>query len=100
MFLLARPLVRRVEEKAAGEAQLRYELTRVKDNAENYRGGDDDERERLDVTFSDLVQRWFGVIVWQGRMMWLHGANLVLAPLFRFCSGRQNISQMRSPSVR
>jgi hypothetical protein len=29
MFLLGRPLVRRVEEKAAGEAQLRYELTRV-----------------------------------------------------------------------
>ena len=83
MFLLGRPLVRRVEDKAAGEAQLRYELTRVKDNAENIAmiGGDDDERERLDVTFSDLVQRWLGVIVWQGRMMWLNGANLVLAPV-------------------
>ena len=83
MFLLGRPLVRRVENKAAGEAQLRYELTRVKDNAENIAltGGDDDERERLDVTFSDLVQRWLGVIVWQGRMMWLNGANLVLAPV-------------------
>ena len=82
MFLLGRLLVRRVEEKAAGEAKLRYELTRVKDNAENIAliGGDDDERERLDVTFSDLVRRWFGVIVWQGRMMWLYGANLVLAP--------------------
>ena len=83
MFLLSRPLVRRVEEKAAGEAQLRYELTRVKDNAENIAmiGGDEDERQRLDVTLSDLVQRWLGVIVWQGRMMWLNGANLVLAPV-------------------
>src|SRR5687767_1041895 len=83
MFQLGRQLVRRVEEKAAGEAQLRYELTRVKDNAENIAltGGDDDERERLDVTFSDLVQRWLGVIVWQGRMMWLNGASLVLAPV-------------------
>jgi vitamin B12/bleomycin/antimicrobial peptide transport system ATP-binding/permease protein len=83
MFLLGRRLVRRVEEKAAGEAQLRYELTRVKDNAENIAltGGDDDERDRLEVTFSDLVQRWFGVILWQGRMMWLNGANLVLAPV-------------------
>jgi putative ATP-binding cassette transporter len=83
MFLLGRPLVRRVEDKAAGEAQLRYELTRVKDNAENIAliGGDDDERGRLDVTFSDLVQRWLGVIVWQGRMTWLTGANLVLAPV-------------------
>jgi putative ATP-binding cassette transporter len=83
MFLLGKPLVRRVEEKAAGEAQLRYELTRVKDNAENIAmiGGDDDERVRLEATFSDLVQRWLGVIVWQGRMMWLNGANLVLAPV-------------------
>jgi putative ATP-binding cassette transporter len=83
MFLLSRPLVRQVEEKAAGEAQLRYELTRVKDNAENIAliGGDDDERERLNVTLSDVVRRWFGVIVWQGRMMWLNGANLVLSPV-------------------
>jgi vitamin B12/bleomycin/antimicrobial peptide transport system ATP-binding/permease protein len=83
MFLLGRLLVRRVEDRAAGEAQLRYELTRVKDNAENIAliGGDEDERERLDVTYSDLVKRWFGVIVWQGRMMWLNGANLVLAPV-------------------
>ncbi len=83
MFLMSRPLVRRVEEKAAGEAQLRYELTRVKDNAENIAliGGDDDERARLNVTLSDVIRRWFGVIVWHGRMMWLNGANLVLAPV-------------------
>jgi putative ATP-binding cassette transporter len=83
MYFLGRHLVNRVEEKAAGEAQLRYELTRVKDNAENIAliGGDDDERERLDVTYADLVQRWFRVILWQGRMTWLNGANLVLAPV-------------------
>ena len=82
MFLLGRPLVRSVEAKAAGEAQLRYELTRVKDNAENIAlvGGDDDERRRLKVTLGDVVARWFGVIVWQGRMLWLNGANYVLAP--------------------
>ncbi|MFZ4806820.1 MAG: ABC transporter ATP-binding protein/permease [Hyphomicrobiaceae bacterium] len=81
--LLARPLVRKVEEKAAGEAQLRYELTRVKDNADGIAliSGDDDERMRLDATFSELVQRWLGVIVWQGRLMWFSGANLVLAPV-------------------
>jgi putative ATP-binding cassette transporter len=83
MFLLSRPLVRRVEEKAAGEAQLRYELTRVKDNAENIAliGGDEGERARLDVTLTDVVQRWLRVIMWQGRMMWLNGATLVLAPV-------------------
>jgi len=83
MYLLARPLVRRVEQKAAAEAQLRYELTRVKDNADGIAlvGGDDDERLRLEATFSELVARWFGVITWQGRMMWVNGANLVLAPV-------------------
>jgi putative ATP-binding cassette transporter len=94
MLLLGRRLVRRVEEKAAAEAQLRYELTRVKDNAENIAliGGDDDERERLDVTFSNLVQRWLGVIVWQGRMMWLNGANLVLAPVAASARGTKYLS--------
>jgi vitamin B12/bleomycin/antimicrobial peptide transport system ATP-binding/permease protein len=83
MYLLGRHLVRRVEDKAAGEAQFRYELTRVKDNAETIAliGGDQDERRNLDETLSDLARRWIGVIVWQGRMMWLNGANLVLAPV-------------------
>ncbi len=89
MYLLARPLVRRVEQKAAAEAQLRYELTRVKDNADGIAlvGGDDDERQRLDATFSELVERWFGVITWQGRTMWLNGANLVLAPVIPLLLG-------------
>ena len=70
-FLLGRHLVGRVEDKAAGEAQFRYELTQVKDNAETIAltGGDQDERRKLDETLSDLVKRWIRVIVWQKR--WL-----------------------------
>ena len=83
MYLLGKRLVDRVEKKAAAEAQFRYELTRVKDNAETIAliGGDDDERGRLDDTYSHLFRRWIRVIVWQGRMTWLNGANLVLAPV-------------------
>lgn len=83
MLLMGRPLVQRVEEKAASEAQLRYELTRVKDNAETIAltGGDEDERERLNVTLSDVVQRWYRVMTWQGRMTWLSGSSLVMAPV-------------------
>lgn len=89
VFLLGRPLVQRVEEKSAGEAKLRYELTRVKDNAENIAliGGDEDERGHLDATFSDLVRRSFRVMLWQGRMMWLNGGNLVLAPVIPLLLG-------------
>lgn len=83
MYLLGKRLVNRVEQKAAAEAQFRYELTRVKDNAEIIAliGGDEDERARLDDTYSHLFRRWIRVIVWQGRMTWLNGANLVLAPV-------------------
>ena len=83
MYFLGSRLVERVEDKAAGEAQLRYELTRVKDNAETIAliGGDEDERGRLHETIADVIKRWYGVILWQGRMTWLNGANLVLAPV-------------------
>lgn len=83
MYLLGRQLVRRVEERTAGEAQLRYELTRVKDNAEiiALMAGDDDEHARLDATFTELVQRSLRALIWQGRMMWLSGGNYVLAPV-------------------
>ena len=57
IVVLGRPLIRRVEAKNAGEARLRYELTRVRDSAENIAliGGDDDERERLEETFGALA---------------------------------------------
>jgi len=89
MLGLGRPLIRRVEAKAAAEAQLRYELTRIKDNAETIAlsGGDAEERERLEVKLSDAVHRWFGVIAWQRRMMWVNGANLVLAPVIPLLLG-------------
>ena len=83
MIVLGRLLVRKVEAKAAGEAQFRYELTRVRDSAENIAliGGEDDERARLSDTFRDLMRRWRAVIWKQGHMSWITGANLVLAPV-------------------
>ncbi|MFN3889127.1 MAG: ABC transporter ATP-binding protein/permease [Beijerinckiaceae bacterium] len=83
MVLLGGPLVRKVEQKAAAEAQYRYELTRVRDSAENIAliGGEDDERARLADTFRHLLRRWRAVIWQQGHMTWISGANLVLAPV-------------------
>jgi putative ATP-binding cassette transporter len=83
MVLLGGPLVRKVEGKAAAEAQYRYELTRVRDSAENIAliGGEDDERGRLADTFRQLLARWRAVIWQTGHMTWISGANLVLAPV-------------------
>jgi putative ATP-binding cassette transporter len=83
MTVLGRPLIQRVEAKNAGEARLRYELTRVRDSAENIAliGGDEDERVRLNETFSDLAERWIKVIVQQARMTFVSNANTVLSPV-------------------
>ncbi|WP_375457587.1 ABC transporter ATP-binding protein/permease [uncultured Enterovirga sp.] len=83
MVLIGKPLIQRVEQKNAAEARLRYELTRVRESAENIAliGGDDDERERLTETFGALAQRWMSVIAKQAHMTWISNANSVLAPV-------------------
>jgi putative ATP-binding cassette transporter len=92
MFLMGRPLVRRVADKAAGEAQFRYELTRVKDSAENIAliGGDADERAGLKQTFSELAEKYRRVITQQGHMTWLSGTNMVLASVIPLLLGAPN----------
>ena len=81
-MLIGRPLIQKVERKNAAEAQFRYELTRVRESAENIAlvGGDEDERARLDVTYGGVVARWIAVTVQQARMTWVINGNSVLAP--------------------
>ncbi len=83
MVRIGRPLIACVDSKNAGEAQFRYELTRVRESAENIAliGGDEDEKARLDDTFTDLVARWIDVIRQQANMTWVLNANTVLAPV-------------------
>jgi putative ATP-binding cassette transporter len=83
MVLVGRPLIRAVEQKNGAEAQFRYELTRVRESAENIAliGGDDDERVHLDETFGQLAGRWIKVIAKQAHMTWISNANSVLAPV-------------------
>ena len=58
-YFIGRPLVARVAAKNEGEAQFRYELTRVRENAESIAliKGADDEKSRLTETLSQLVER-------------------------------------------
>ena len=89
MWLIGRPLVDRVEYKAAGEADFRYEMTRTRENAETIAliGGDDDERANLGASFDELARRWMEVIKRQTRMMFLNGGNNVLAPVIPLLLG-------------
>ncbi len=82
MLLLGRPLVARVEAKAAAEAEFRFELSHTRENAETIAliGADDAERERHYARFSQVALRWVAVIGRQARMLFLSSGNNVLAP--------------------
>jgi putative ATP-binding cassette transporter len=82
-WLTANPLVRSVENKAGGEAQFRYELTRVRESAEQVAliNGENDERAALDKSLSDLIARWYAVIRDRSRVGVINASNMVMAPV-------------------
>jgi putative ATP-binding cassette transporter len=83
MWAVGRPLIGYLEARNASEATFRYELTRVRENAENIVliNGDRDERRNLISTLSDVVRRWLGVVSRESQMTWLSNANIVLTPV-------------------
>jgi vitamin B12/bleomycin/antimicrobial peptide transport system ATP-binding/permease protein len=83
-YFIGHPLVGRVAAKNESEAQFRYELTRVRENAESIAliKGADDERKQLTETFSELVARWLSVIRQHSHLTWLLNSNAFFAPIF------------------
>jgi putative ATP-binding cassette transporter len=82
-LLISRTLVERVAEKNEGEAQLRYELVRVRKSAETIAllAGDANEEARLGVTIAALLDQWIKVAVQQARLTWIINSNSVFAPI-------------------
>ena len=97
MARLGKPLVHKVERKNEAEARLRFELGRVRENAEQIAliGGEKDERSSLTGTIRYLVNRWLDVINQQARMTWFINGNAVLAPVFPLLLRRRNIWRAR-----
>jgi putative ATP-binding cassette transporter len=82
-FMIGRPLVGSVAVKNESEAQLRYELTRVRDNAESIAliKGAEDERQRLNETFGAVVVRWLDIMRHQSHLQWIFNSNAFFAPV-------------------
>ncbi len=82
-YLIGNPLVDRVAAKNEAEAQFRYELTRVRENAESIAliKGADDERDRLTETYADAVKRWMHVVSQNCHLTWILNSNSFFAPV-------------------
>ena len=83
MAVVGRPLIDRVETKNTAEAEFRYEVTRVRENAEDIAliGGDKAEFRHLRRTFSILAGRWIKMIDRVSRMAGLTHGNVTIAPI-------------------
>ena len=83
MMIIGNPLVGKVEKKNEAEAQFRYEMTRVRENAETIAlvKGDADEKQRLSATFERTVKSWKDVIVQNARLTYVLNASAFFAPV-------------------
>ncbi len=83
-YVIGNPLVSRVSAKNEAEAQFRYELTRVRENAESIAliKGAEDERARLKNKFEALAERWKHVIGQHSQLTWLLNSHAFFSPIF------------------
>ena len=80
---VGRPLVPGVAAKNEAEARFRFELTRLRENAESIAliRGEPDERGILGRSYDRLVGRWLAVVRLHGRLTWITNASGALIPV-------------------
>lgn len=103
MLWIGRRLPGAVARRNEGEAKLRFELTRLRENSESVAliRGEADERRALGLTYADLVTRWLGVVRRHGHITWLTNANGVFIPVLplllaapKYLSGEFTLGQV------
>lgn len=102
------PLVASTEHKNAAEAQSRYELVRIRENAESIAliGGAEDEREKIATTLGTVLERWGAVIRRQSlTTVILHG-NTMISPVLplligapKYLAGELSLGQLMQISA-
>lgn len=82
-FAIGRPLIGAVEAKNGAEADLRFEMTRVRESAESIAliAGEEEERRLLDGAIANLMRRWWTISTVNARLFGLINANTVLLPV-------------------
>jgi putative ATP-binding cassette transporter len=82
-WIVGRPLIACLETRNASEASFRYELTRVRENAEHIVliNADGDERQGMGTTLAGVVRSWLAIVRRESHMTWLSNGSLVLTPV-------------------
>lgn len=82
-WLIGKPLIAAVEEQNAAEADLRFELTRVRESAESIAlvKGEDEEKRRLGEGTGRMATAVWGIAANHGRITALSNVNTALLPV-------------------
>lgn len=69
--------------KNEAEARFRFEMIRLRENAEGVimAGGEKAARARLDTTYGGLVRQWLQLVRQHGNVTWVMNANSALIPV-------------------
>ena len=82
-LFIGRPLTNRIADKNEAEAQFRYEMIRVRENAESiaFLQGDAKEQAQIRDKLETVVQRWMQVIRSQSNLQWVLNGHTFLAAI-------------------
>lgn len=88
-YILGRPLIASTERKNAEEARSRFQLVRIRENAESIAmiGGADDEKVSFETTMDEVIGRWRKVIAQQSLITLIIHANTMLVPVLPLLIG-------------
>jgi putative ATP-binding cassette transporter len=83
MLWVGQPLVGCVAHKNAAEAEFRFGLMRVRENAESVSlmGGGPSEERDLSGCFDAVVARWLAIVRTHGRLTWITNASGPMIPI-------------------
>lgn len=88
-FAIGKPLIESTEQKNAAEAQNRFELVRIRENAESIAmiDGAEDEKANVETTLQEVLSRWRRVIRQQSFITLVIQGNAVLSPVIPLLIG-------------
>ena len=83
MWAMARPMIASMRTRNAAEAGLRFDMARVRENAESIAllGGGEGEEMHLGLSLDGVISAWRGVMRQQARLTVLTATNWVASPV-------------------